>query len=171
MMCSVHRLNKQGDSRQLCHSFSVLNQSVVPYKVLTVASWPTYKFPRRQIRWSLRVSTVCYDPHYQRLEYSQWNRGRCFLKFPCFLYDPANVSNLISGSSAFSKPSLNIWKFSVHIILKPSLEDFGHNLTMGDECNCPMVWTFFTSALLGNWDENWPFPVLWPLLGLPDLLA
>ena len=42
-----------------------------------------------------------------------------FLEFPCFLYDPTNVGNLISGSSAFSKPSLNIWKFSVHIMLKP----------------------------------------------------
>ena len=42
-----------------------------------------------------------------------------FLEFPCFLCDPANVGNLVSGSSAFSKPSLNIWKFSVHIMLKP----------------------------------------------------
>ena len=46
-----------------------------------------------------------------------------FLDFPCLLYDPANVSNLISGSSAFSKPN-NIWKFSVHIMLKPSMQDF-----------------------------------------------
>ena len=60
-----------------------------------------------------------------------------FLEFPCFLYDPANFGNLISGSSAFSKPSMNIWKFSVHIIQKPSLEDFEHNFTsMGDESNC-----------------------------------
>ena len=42
---------------------------------------------------------------------------------------------------------------------------------MGDECNCPTVWTFFSTALLGNWDENWPFPVLWPRLGLADLLT
>ena len=63
-----------------------------------------------------------------------------FLEFPCFLCDPANVGNLVSGSSAFSKPSLNIWKFSVHVMLKPSLEDFEHNLTsMGDECNCLIV--------------------------------
>ena len=47
-----------------------------------------------------------------------------FLEFPCFLYDPINVGNLISGSSAFSKPSLYIWKFSVHILLKTSLKDF-----------------------------------------------
>ena len=63
-----------------------------------------------------------------------------FLEFPCFVYDPANVGNLISGSSAFSKPSLNIWKFSVQVMLKPSLKDFEHILTsMGDECNCPVV--------------------------------
>ena len=51
-----------------------------------------------------------------------------FLKFPCFLYDPTNIGNLISGSSAFSKLSLYIWKFSVHMLLKTSLEDFEHNL-------------------------------------------
>ena len=49
-----------------------------------------------------------------------------FLEFPCFFYDPTDVGNLISGSSAFSKSSLNIWKFSVHILLKPSLKDFEH---------------------------------------------
>ena len=52
IMCSASRLNKQGDSRQTCHtSFSILNQSVVPYGVLTVASWPTNRFLRRQGRW------------------------------------------------------------------------------------------------------------------------
>ena len=63
-----------------------------------------------------------------------------FLEFPYFLYDLANVGDLISGSSAFSKSSLNIWKFSGHMMLKPSLEDFEHNLiSMGDECSCPVV--------------------------------
>ena len=77
-----------------------------------------------------------------------------FLEFPSFLYDPANVGNLISGSSAFSKPCLHIWNFLVCIMLKPSMQDFKHNLTsMGDECNCLMVRTFFSTTLLGNWDE------------------
>jgi len=49
-----------------------------------------------------------------------------FLELSCFFYDPADVGNLISGSSAFSKTSLNIWKFMVHILLKPGLEDFEH---------------------------------------------
>ena len=63
-----------------------------------------------------------------------------FLVFPCFLYDPSDVHNLISGSSTFSKPILNICKFLVHIMLKPSIRDFKHDLTsMGDECNCLMV--------------------------------
>ena len=63
-----------------------------------------------------------------------------FLEFPCFPCDPANVDNLISGSYVFSKPSLDIWKLSVRVMLKPSLEDFEHNLTsMGDEYNCLVV--------------------------------
>ena len=52
-----------------------------------------------------------------------------FLEFSCFFYDPTDVGNLISGSSAFSKSSLNIWKFSVHVLLKPKLKDFEHNFT------------------------------------------
>ena len=48
-----------------------------------------------------------------------------FLEFPCFIYDVANVGSLISGSSAFSKSSLYIWKLSLHILLKPSFKDFG----------------------------------------------
>ena len=63
-----------------------------------------------------------------------------FLEFLCFLYDPANVGNLISGSPAFSNPSLYIWKFSIQELLKPNLKDFEHNFTsMGNECNCLVV--------------------------------
>ena len=63
-----------------------------------------------------------------------------FLEFPCFLYDPVNVGNWISGSSAFSKPSLYIWKFLVHLLLKLYLKDFEDNLTsMQNECNCMVV--------------------------------
>ena len=49
-----------------------------------------------------------------------------FLEFSCFFYDPADVGNFISGSSAFSKSSLNMWKFMVHVLLKPGLENFEH---------------------------------------------
>ena len=94
-----------------------------------------------------------------------------FLELLCFLHDPMNVGNLISGSSASSKPSLYTWNFLVHILLDLSLEDFKHNLAgMWSECNYMGVWTFFGIALR-DWNENWLFPVLWPLLSFPNLLV
>ena len=67
-----------------------------------------------------------------------------FLELSCFFDDPRDVCNLISGSSAFSKTSLDIRKFKVHILLKPGLENFEHYFTgMWDECNCVVVWAFF----------------------------
>ena len=63
-----------------------------------------------------------------------------FLEFACFFNDSMNVGNLISGSSAFSKSSLNIWKFMVHVLLKPCLENFEHYFaSVRDECNCVVV--------------------------------
>ena len=95
-----------------------------------------------------------------------------FLEFSCFFYDPTKVGNLISGSSAFSKFSLNAWKFTVRVLLKPSLENFEHCFAdMWNECNCVVIWTFFGIAFLWDWNENWPFPVLWPLLSSKNLLA
>ena len=77
-----------------------------------------------------------------------------FLKLSCFFDDPADVGNLISGSSAFSKTSLNIWKFMVHVLLKPGLENLEHYFTsMWDECNCAVVWASFGIAFLWNWNE------------------
>ena len=95
-----------------------------------------------------------------------------FLELSSFFNDLMDDSNLISGSSAFSKSSLNIRKFMVHVLLKPSLENFEHYFaSMWDEYNCVVVWEFFGIAFLWDWNENWPFPVLWPLLSFPNLLA
>ena len=67
-----------------------------------------------------------------------------FMEFSCFFYDPADVGNLISGSSAFSKSSLNIWKFSIHVLLKSSLEDFGHYFaSLWNKCNFAVAWALF----------------------------
>ena len=94
-----------------------------------------------------------------------------FLEYSCFFYDPTDVGNLTSGSSAFSKYSLNIWKFLVHILLNPSLENFEHFFaSMWDECNCEVVWTFFDIAFFGSGmkadlfqscDHSWVFQICW----------
>ena len=94
------------------------------------------------------------------------------LEFSCFFYDPTDVGSMISDSSAFSKFSLNIWKLMVHILLKPSLENFERYFaSVWDECNCAVVWAFIGTTFLWDWNENWPFPVPWPLLSFPNLLA
>ena len=75
-----------------------------------------------------------------------------FLELSCFFDDPTVVGNLISGSSALFKTSLNIWKFMVHILLKPGLENFEDYFTsMWDECNCAEVWAIFGIAFLWDW--------------------
>ena len=95
-----------------------------------------------------------------------------FLVPSCFFYDTMDVVSLISDSSTFSKSCFYLWKFPFHALLKPSLKDFEGNLSkMWDEYNCAVIWTFFGIALLWDWNENWPFPVLWPLLSFPNLLA
>ena len=103
--------------------------------------------------------------------FSVVNEADVFLEFSCFSYDPMDVGNLISSSSAFSKSSLNIWKISVQVLLKPHLENFEHYFaSVWDECSCVVVWAFFGIAFLWDWNENWLFPVLWPLLSFPNLL-
>ena len=74
-------------------------------------------------------STVYCDPHSQRFGIVNKAEIDVFLELSCFFHDPADVANLISGSSAFSKTSLNIWKFMVHVLLKPGLENFEHYFT------------------------------------------
>ena len=114
---------------------------------------------------------VCCDP-YKGFGVVNKAEVDVFLELSCFFYDPMDVSNLISGSSAFSKSSLNIWKFSVHLLLKHSLGNFEHYFaSMWDECNCVVVWAFLGIVFWGDWNENGPFPVLWPLLSFPNLLA
>ena len=95
------------------------------------------------------------------------------LKVSCFFDDPADVGNFISSSSAFSKSSLNIWKFMVHMycwslawrILSVTL------LSIWDECNCVVVWAFAGIVFLWDWNEYWTFPVLRSLMSFPNLLA
>ena len=81
-----------------------------------------------------------------------------FLKLSCFFDDPVDVGTLISVSSDFFKSSLNIWKFMVHVLLKPGLENFKHYFAnLWDECNCAVVWALFAIAFLWDWKEYWLF--------------
>ena len=155
-MYSAYNLNKQGDNIQpLCTPFPILNQSVV----LTVVSWPAYRFLRRQVRWSgIPISLrIFYSLLWSIVKgFSLVNGAEVdvFLEFPCFLYDPVDVGNLVSGSSAFSKTSLNIREFTVHVLLKPGLENFDYYFTsMWDECNGAAVWAFFGIAFF--WGLEW----------------
>ena len=86
-----------------------------------------------------------------------------FLELSCFFYDPMDVCNLISGSSAFSKTSLNIRKFTLHVLLKPGLENFEHYFTsMWDECNCAVVWAFgMKTDLFQSSGHCWVFQICW----------
>ena len=82
------------------------------------------------------------------------------MEFPCFFYDTVDVGNLISGSSAFSKSSLYIWKFLVHILLKPSLKHLENNLAgMGNECNCAVFEHFLALPFFGIGMKTFTSPV------------
>ena len=179
-MYSAYKLNKQDENILTWRTpFSILYQFIASCLVLTVASWRANRFLRRQIRWSgilisLRIfHSLLWPTQSKALAYIV-NKAEVdvFLELSCFFDDPTDVGILVSGSSAFSKSSLNIWKFTVHILLKPGLENFEHYFTsVWDKCNCSVVWTFFGIAFLWDWNENWAFPVLWSLLSFPNLLA
>ena len=159
------------------YSFPDLEQSIAPCAVLTIAFWPAYRFLRTQVRWSgilisWRIFQFVVTNTVKGFGVVNETEVDAFVELSCFFYDPTDVDNLISGSSAFSKSSLNIWKFMAHILLKLSLENFEHYFTsVWDECSCVVVWAFFGIAFLWDWNENWPFPVLWLLLSFPNLLA
>ena len=135
--------------------------------VLTVASWPVYRLLRRQVRWSgIPISLTIFHNFFvihTVKGFSRVNEAEVdvLLEFPCFFYDPREVGILMSGSSAFYKPSLYIWKLSVYVLLKPSLKGFEqHIASMCNECRCTVVWTFCGIAFLWDWNGIWPFPVL-----------
>ena len=132
MMYSAHKLNKQGD---LMYSFSYL-ETVCCSMSSSNCCFLTY------IQISQEAGQVVWYSHLFK-NFPQFvvihtvkgfgidNKAEIdvFLELSCFFNDPANVGNLISSSSAFSKTSLNIWKFTVHLLLKPGLENFEHYFT------------------------------------------
>ena len=177
-MYSAYNLNKQGDNIQpWCTPFPIWNQSVGPCPVLPVASWPAHRSQEAgQVVWYAHLfqNFPQFIVIYTFKDFSIVSQAEIdvFLELSCFLDDPVDVGNLISVSHAFSKSSLNIWKFTVHIFLKPDLENFEHYFTtVWDECYCVVVWAFFWIAFFWDWNENWLFLFLWPLLSFPNFLA
>ena len=158
MMYSAYKLNKQGDNKQPWHTpLPIWNQSVVPcpssncYFLTCIqisqqagqAIWYSHLF--QNFPQLVVIHTVkCFGMVDKAVD--------VFLELSCFFEDPIDVGNLTSGSSAFSRSSLNIWKFLVHILLKPGLENFEHYFTsVWGECNCAVVWAFFSIAFLWDW--------------------
>ena len=111
MMYTAYKLNKQGYNIQPWHApFPIWNQSVVPCLVISVASWPAYRFLKRQVRWSdipISLRTFQFVVIYAVKSFGIINKAEVnvFLEFFCFFYDPMDVGNLISGSSAFLNPA------------------------------------------------------------------
>ena len=128
VMYSPYKLHQQGDNIQPWHTpFPNKNKSVGPSPVLTVASWPAYRFLRRQVRWS----GIPISKNFPQIFVIYTARGfsivhkaevDIFLELSCFFDDPVSFGSLISGFSAFSKSSWNIWKFMVH---ETCLGEFG----------------------------------------------
>ena len=173
-MYSTYKLNEHDDNIQPWHTlFPIWKQPVVP-SMETVASWSEYRFLRRQVRWSgfpipRMFHSLLWSIQPKALVLSM---KQSFLEFSCFFHDPMDVGHLMSGSSVYSKPSLYLWKLLVHILLRPSLKDFEHYLaSIWNECYSMVVWTFFAITLLWDWNENWPFLVLWTLPNFSNLLA
>ena len=177
-MYSAHKLNKQGDSMQPwrtpspiwkqslfhagfnCCFLTCIQISQEADKVV----WHSHllkNFPQFVLIHTVNGFGVINEA-----------KGDVFLELTCFFYDLMDIGNLISGSSDFSKSSLNIWKSLIDVLLKPSLDNFEQYVArVWDEYNCVVVWIFFGIALLWDWNENCHFPVLWPLLSFTNLLA
>ena len=179
MMYSAYQLKKQGDNIQPWRTpFPIWNESFGPCPVLTVDSRPTYRVLWRQVRWAgvpitWRIfHSLLWSCTVKAFGVVHKAEVDVFLAFSCFFHDPADVGNLIFDSSGFSESNWNIWKLTVHVQLKPGLENLEHYFaSVWDECNCAVVLAFFAIAFLWDWNQNWPFPVLWPLLSFPNLQA
>ena len=169
-------------------SFSRVGLFGTPWAVGVRLFWP-WNFPDKNTGVNCHFLpqgiflTQCSNPHLLHLLHRQEGSSTAapgkliasnciFLKLSCFFNDPTDVGNFISGSSAFSKSSLKIWKFLVHGLLKPGFKNFEHYFaSVWDGWNCVKVWTFSSIAFLRDWNENWLFPVLWPLLSFPNVLV
>ena len=141
--------------RTRCHDLSFLN--VVFSQIFHSPLWPSSRsflvpllfLPLEWYHlhiWGVDISLSNLDSSFSIVSEAE---VVVFLEFFCFFYALVDIYNFISGSSAFSKSNLYTWKLLLHVLLKPFLKDFEHNLTsMWNECNCTVVWTVFGIVLL-----------------------
>ena len=133
MMYSAYKLNKQGNYITLTYSFPNVEPVRCSMSGSNCCLLTCIQILRRQVRWSgIPISWRIFQFVVIRTVkgYGVVNEAEVdvFLERSCLFYDPAYVGHLISDSSAFSKSSLNIWMFSVYVLLKPSLENFQYYL-------------------------------------------
>ena len=152
-MYSTYKLNKQGDNIQPWHTpFPIWSQCPMSSSNCCFLTCIQVSQEADQVVWYSHLSQNF--PQFIVIHtvkgFGIVNKADVFLKLSCFFNDPTDVGNLISGSSAFSKSSFNIWKFSVLVLLKPSLENSEHYFaSVWDECNPMVVWTFFDITFHG----------------------
>ena len=158
--------------------FPIWNQSVVPCPVSTVASWPAYRFLKRQVS-----QVVWYSHLFQNFpQFIVIHTVRCFgivnkaeidvfLELSCFFDDPADVAIWPLVPLPFLKPAWTSGRSRFTYCWSLAWRILSIILLAWDECNCEVVWAFFGIAFLWDWNENWSFPVLWPQLSFPNLLA
>ena len=184
-MYSAYKLNKQGDNIQSwCTSCPIWNQSIVPCPVLTAASWPAYRFLRRQVRWSGFPPFFRNFPQFLVIHIVKSfgivikAEVDVFLYLSCFsmIQQILAIWSLVpltfvnptwtSGSSWVTYCWSLAWRnLSITLLvceMSAIMWYFEHSLAL---------WTFFGIAFLWGWNESWPFPVLWPLLSFPNFLA
>ena len=163
-MYSAYKLNKQSDNIQPWRTpFPIWNQSVVPCPVLTVASWPAYRFLRRQVRWSgipisLRIFQFVVIHPVKGLGIVHKAEVDVFLELSCFFDDPRMLAVWSLLPLPFLNPACTSGTSRFMYCLKPSVKYFEHYLaSMWNERSCTVVWTLFGIALFWDWNESWTF--------------
>ena len=143
------------------------------FMFISVTSWPAYRFLRRQVRWSgipitLRIfHSLLWSTQSKASAYSM----TFFYILPIFRWSNGCCQFDLWFLCLFSKSSLNIWKFRYCCSLAWRILSITLLDRVWDEFSCMVVWPFFGIAFIWDWNENWPFPVLWPMLSFPYLLA